>query len=88
MLCNWDFRKNCKKGLDICTYKCYHVITAKGNQSNFGGKCQKGEPMSDIMTDYQFKTLLKMFLDILKSSQNIEEASEKVENLLEDKENK
>lgn len=43
--------------------------------------------MNDIMTDYQFKTLLKMVLDILKSSQNIEEASEKVENLLEDKEN-
>lgn len=43
--------------------------------------------MNDIMTDYQFKTILKMVLDTLKSSQNIEEASEKVENLLEDKEN-
>lgn len=43
--------------------------------------------MNDIMTDYQFKTILKMVLDILKSSQNIEEASKKVENLLEDKEN-
>lgn len=81
------FYKNLRKGIDICPYKCYHVITVKGNRSNFGGKSQKGEPMNDIMTDYQFKTILKMVLDTLKSSQNIEEASEKVENLLEDKEN-
>ena len=81
------FYKKLRKRIDICPYKCYHVITVKGNRSNFGGKSQKGEPMNDIMTDYQFKTILKMVLDILKSSQNIEEASEKVENLLEDKEN-
>lgn len=34
------------------------------------------------MTDFQFKTLLKMVLDILKSSKDIDEAVEKVENLL------
>lgn len=34
------------------------------------------------MTDFQFKTLLKMVLDILKSSKDIDEAVAKVENLL------
>ncbi len=42
--------------------------------------------MQEPMTDYQFKTILKMVLDILKSSKSIEEATEKVEKLLEDTE--
>lgn len=37
------------------------------------------------MTDYQLKTILMMILDILKSSRNIEEAVEKVEGFLKDK---
>lgn len=43
--------------------------------------------MNESMTDYQFKTILKMILDILKSSSSLEEAQKKVENLIEDKEN-
>ena len=42
--------------------------------------------MENVMTDYQFKTILKMILDILKSSKSIEEATEKVERFLRDKE--
>lgn len=42
--------------------------------------------MNEPMTDYQFKTLLKMVLDILDGSQNIEEATEKVKKLLSDEE--
>lgn len=42
--------------------------------------------MDEPMTDYQFKTILKMVLDILKSSKDIEEATEKVEKLLNDEE--
>ncbi len=38
--------------------------------------------MDEIMTDFQFKTILKMVLDILKSSKDIDEAIEKVEKLL------
>lgn len=38
--------------------------------------------MEEPMTDFQFKTLLKMVLDILKSSKDIDEAVAKVENLL------
>lgn len=38
--------------------------------------------MKEPMTDYQFKTILKMVLDILESSSSIEEAREKVKNLL------
>lgn len=40
--------------------------------------------MNEPMTDYQFKTILKMVLDILKSSKDIQEAIEKVEKLLKD----
>ncbi|MGN0518053.1 MAG: hypothetical protein ACI4II_04955 [Acutalibacteraceae bacterium] len=42
--------------------------------------------MNEPMTDYQFKTILKMVLDILENSENIEEAREKVAKLLEEKE--
>lgn len=38
--------------------------------------------MDEIMTDFQFKTILKMVLNILKSSKDIDEAIEKVEKLL------
>lgn len=40
--------------------------------------------MEESMTDYQFKTILKMVLDILKGSKDVAEATEKVEKLLED----
>lgn len=43
--------------------------------------------MNEPMTDYQFKTILKMVLDILKSSNDIAEATEKVEKLLDTEEN-
>ncbi len=42
--------------------------------------------MNEPMTDYQFKTLLKMVLDILESSEDIESAKERVKKLLEDEE--
>ncbi len=38
------------------------------------------------MTDYQFKTILKMVLEILDNSDNIEEAREKIKKLLADEE--
>lgn len=40
--------------------------------------------MNEPMTDYQFKTILKMVLDILKSSKDIDEAITKVEKLLDE----
>lgn len=42
--------------------------------------------MKEPMTDYQFKTILKMVLDILESCSSIEEAREKVKNLLNEEE--
>jgi hypothetical protein len=39
--------------------------------------------MEEIMTDYQFKKLLQMVLEIMKSSENLEEATCKIEALLE-----
>ncbi|MDY2987725.1 MAG: hypothetical protein SOR77_08845 [Peptoniphilus sp.] len=38
------------------------------------------------MTDFQFKTLLKMVLEILEGAENIEEAKQKVKALLEENE--
>ena len=38
--------------------------------------------MNEEMTDYQLKTILKMVVDILETSKNIDEAKEKVNNLL------
>ena len=38
--------------------------------------------MEEQMTDYQFQTLLKMIIDILDGSKDIEEAKKKVEALL------
>lgn len=40
--------------------------------------------MDEPMTDFQFKALLKMVLEILKSSKNIEEAIAKVEALVDE----
>ena len=37
----------------------------------------------EVMTDYQFKTILKMVLEILESCKDVEEAKEKVKALLE-----
>ena len=41
--------------------------------------------MEEIMTDYQYKTLLKTVLQILKLSKDKDEAIEKIEELLEEK---
>lgn len=40
--------------------------------------------MDEPMTDFQFKALLKMVLEILKSSKSIEEAIAKVEALVDE----
>ena len=42
--------------------------------------------MNEPMTDYQFKTILKMVLDLLQSSKDITEATEKVKALLDGEE--
>lgn len=44
--------------------------------------------MEDKMTDKQFKTILQMFSMILDGCENLEEAKEKVEKLLEEQKNK
>lgn len=38
--------------------------------------------MKEEMTDYQFRTVLKMVLDIIKNSKDIKEATEKIEKLI------
>ena len=42
--------------------------------------------MDEPMTDYQFKTILKMVLGILKSSKDLDEAIEKVEKYIDEDE--
>ena len=39
----------------------------------------------ELMTDYQFKSLLKLVLEVLDSSETIEEAKEKIEKIIETK---
>lgn len=51
-----------------------------------GKQSRKGRNMNEPMTDYQFKTILKMVLEILDNSDNIEEAREKIKKLLADEE--
>lgn len=82
------FYKNLRKGIDICPYKCYHVITVKGNRSNFGGKSQKGEPMNDDMNTSELlvekaeENQTRKILDILEKSKDLAEGIEKVRALL------
>lgn len=40
--------------------------------------------MDEPMTDFQFKALLKMVLEIIKSSKDLDEAIEKVQALIDD----
>ncbi len=42
--------------------------------------------MEEVMTDFQFKAIIKMVLEMLKSSKDIQEAINKVSNLLEKEE--
>lgn len=48
------------------------------------GKRQKGETMQELMTDYQFKALITLVLDIIKGSASKEEAAEKLQKLLDE----
>ena len=59
---------------------CYHIIV-KGTQP---GKRQKGEQMQEVMTDFQFKALIKLVLDILNGSSTKEEAAKKLQELLDE----
>ena len=47
------------------------------------GQDEKGGYMEENMTDFQFKKILEMVLEILKGADNKEEAIKKIEALLE-----
>ena len=42
----------------------------------------------EIMTDYQFRAIVKMILDIVKKSENVDEIQKSLEDLLESADNK
>lgn len=81
-------RKNFKKVLTyVNTYVIILLQSRETKTSKVRGKqSRKGKKMNEPMTDYQFKTILKMVLDILESSKDIEEARVKVERLVKDEE--
>jgi hypothetical protein len=54
----------------------------RGKPITVPGQDEKGGKMEEQMTDYQFKKLLEMVLEILKGSKDKEEAVEKIEALL------
>lgn len=60
----------------------YNKDTVKKTLASLVGKARKENIMDEIMTDYQFQTILKMVLEILKNSKDLPEATEKIENLL------
>lgn len=53
-------------------------VQLRWDLGEYGGKARKENIMDEPMTDFQFKALLKMVLEILKSSKSIEEAIAKV----------
>ena len=62
------------------------IILSKGKPNdNMIGKNRKGGLMQEVMTDYQFKSIVKMILRIVKSSKDIEEITKSLEELLKDK---
>lgn len=59
-------------------------VQLRWDLGEYGGKVRKENIMDEPMTDFQFKALLKMVLEILKSSKSIEEAIAKVEALVDE----
>ena len=41
--------------------------------------------MTEVMTDFQFKKIMEMILEILRASKDLDEAIKKVENLTKEK---
>ena len=52
------------------------------------GQAEKGEQMAENMTDKQFKTILEMVDMILDGCEDLEEAKEKIQKLIENQKNK
>lgn len=49
------------------------------------GKGRKGEKMEEVMTDFQFIAILKMMIDILDGSKDIDEAKDKIQDIIDEK---
>ena len=54
-----------------------------GSTVSTAASARKENRMDEPMTDFQFKKILQMVLEILKSSKDLPEAIKKIENLLE-----
>lgn len=61
---------------------CYIIKTVEKEINELSGKAKKGENMEEGMTDKQFNKVLKMILLILEGCKDIEEAKEKIKDLL------
>lgn len=79
-----NFQKVCWNLLLSTHMRGIIKIQLRRGLDEFGGKAGKENIMDEPMTDFQFKALLKMVLEILKSSGSIEEAIAKVEALVEE----
>ena len=66
----------------------YDYGTDRGNPGEYGGKCQKGEPMEDEMSVSELRKEVveenqtRKILEILNECETLEEAREKVRALL------
>ena len=61
---------------------CYIIKTVEKEINELSGQAKKGENMEEGMTDKQFNKVLKMILLILEGCKDIEEAEEKIKDLL------
>lgn len=70
-----------EKTLDFCTDKCYNIDTVKGNQDEYGGKCQKGKLMSEDMTRLELLTVM-LSIKALLDSGNVDKAKELIDEVI------
>lgn len=62
----------------------YNIIVRRESQMTITGQAEKGENMAEVMTDKQFDKILKMVSMILDGCKDLDEAKEKVAELIED----
>lgn len=69
------------KRLDKYTQWVYNISTVKGNQDEYGGKCQKGDKMNEDMTRLELLTVM-LSIKALLESDNVEKAKELIEEVI------
>ena len=67
--------------IDNTHITCYNIITARETELNKTASVRKEKSMED-MTNEQFKTFIKMIIQIIKDSSDKQDAIKKIEALI------